>query len=201
MFVLGITGGIGCGKSTVSNILKERGLPVLDADAISRSVTGPSGIAVPEIAEVFGKSVVAADGSLNRVKTSNIVFRDNRKLDLLSQIIHKYVFIEMESKLEKLREKKEKCVVLDVPIPVKKFVSMTDMIWVVTCDMDIRLQRLSDRGMNREDAERRIASQLSDEEYASLGDFTVDNSGSPDDLQNEVEKLIVSQLHERGIRI
>ena len=81
MFVLGITGGIGSGKSTVSGLLAERGLLVLDADEISRNVTGPMGRAMPEIAETFGKKVVSANGALNRRVMSDIAFGDKKKLD------------------------------------------------------------------------------------------------------------------------
>ncbi len=202
MFVLGITGGIGSGKSTVSAILRERGVLVLDADQISRDVTASGGIAMDEIAEVFGKRSVSADGSLNRRYVSSIVFSDNTKLDLLSAIIHKYVFIHIDEQLEKERVKKTKCVVLDVPIPVRKgFVDHCNQIWTVTCDEPVKLQRLVDRGMDLDDAKRRIAVQMTDDEYSQLADHVIDNSGTLEELQEKVDALIVSQLHERGIRI
>ena len=202
MFVLGITGGIGSGKSTVSGLLRDRGVLVLDADQISRDVTASGGIAIPEIQEVFGNRSVTADGSLNRKYISSVVFSDNKKLDLLSAIIHKYVFIHIDEQLEKERIKKTKCVVLDVPIPVKKgFVDHCNQIWTVTCDEKVRLDRLLERGMELEDAKRRIAVQMTDDEYAELADHVIDNSGTPDELKEKVDALIVSQLHERGIRI
>ena len=202
MFVLGITGGIGSGKSTVSGILRDRGVLVLDADQISRDVTASGGIAIPEITEVFGNRSVSADGSLNRKYISSIVFKDNKKLDLLSAIIHKYVFIYIDEQLEKERIKKTKCVVLDVPIPVKKgFVDHCNQIWTVTCNEKIRLDRLLERGMDIEDAKRRIEVQMTDEEYSELADHVIDNSGDIEELKEKVDALIVSQLHERGIRI
>lgn len=202
MFVIGITGGIGSGKSTVSNILRERGVMVLDADEISHKVTEVGGIALPEIEEVFGRKAISADGSMNRKYISSQVFSDNTKLDLLSSIIHRYVFQYMDTELAKEQQKKTKCVVLDVPIPVKKgFVDHCNQIWVVTCDEAVRVNRLIDRGMTREDALRRISVQMTDDEYSALGDFTIDNSGDIDELMGKVEELIKSQLHERGIRI
>lgn len=201
MFVLGITGGIGSGKSTVSGILAERGLLVLDADEISRAVTGPGGRAMPEIAETFGKKVVAPNGSLNRRVMSDIAFGDKKKLDDLSTIIHKHVFEQMEESLSKEKDKGTKCVVLDVPIPVKKFRELCNQIWVVTCDMDVRLARLQKRGMEKDEAERRIAVQMTDDEYCELGDHSIDNSWDLDDLKDKVEVLIKEQLYERGIRI
>ena len=201
MFVLGITGGIGSGKSTVSSLLAERGLLVLDADEISRSVTGPMGRAMPDIAETFGKKVVAANGALNRRVMSDIAFGDKKKLDDLSTIIHCHVFEQIEETLNKEKEKGTKCVVLDVPIPVNKFRELCNQIWVVTCDKDVRLARLAKRGMDKEEAERRIAVQMTDDEYCELGDHSIDNSWDLDDLKDKVEVLIREQLYERGIRI
>lgn len=202
MFVLGITGGIGSGKSSVASLLRDRGLRILDADEISRSVTEEGGLAIDEIREVFGDRAITATGAMNRKYVSSIVFSDNRKLDTLSAIIHKHVFAYMDAEMAKETEKKTRCIVLDVPIPVKKgFVDHCDQIWVVTCDTDIRVDRLVARGMDRSEAIRRIAVQMTDDEYAQLGDFVIDNSGSFDDLSEKVDELIVSQLHERGIRI
>ena len=201
MFVLGITGGIGSGKSTVSRILEDRGLLVLDADEISRQVTAAGGKAVPVIAELFGPRAVLSDGSMNRKYVSGIVFEDKQGLDMLSAIVHKYVFAEMEERLGREREKGTKCVVLDVPIPVNRFVDLCNQIWVVTCDIDVRLARLEKRGMPKDEALRRIDMQMTDDEYCELGDFAIDNSWDLDELNSKVDKLIKEQLHERGIRI
>ena len=201
MFVLGITGGIGSGKSTVSSLLAERGLLVLDADEISRNVTGPMGRAMPEIAATFGNKVVSANGALNRKAMSNIAFSDKKKLDELSSIIHRHVFEQIDETLTKEKEKGTKCVVLDVPIPVNKFRELCNQIWVVTCDKDVRLARLQKRGMEKEEAERRIAVQMTDDEYCELGDHSIDNSWDLEDLKDKVEVLIREQLYERGIRI
>ncbi|MCR5384094.1 MAG: dephospho-CoA kinase [Saccharofermentans sp.] len=201
MFVLGITGGIGSGKSTVSGILADKGLMVLDADEISRSVTGPGGRAMPEIASVFGNKVVTSDGALNRRVMSDIAFGDKKKLDELSTIIHRHVFEQIDEALAKEKEKGSRCVVLDVPIPVNKFRELCDQIWVVTCDKDVRLARLQKRGMDKDEAERRIAVQMTDDEYCELGDYSIDNSWDIEDLKDKVEVLIREQLHERGIRI
>ena len=201
MVILGITGGIGSGKSTVSSLLAERGLLVLDADEISRSVTGPMGRAMPEIAATFGNKVVSANGALNRKAMSNIAFSDKKKLDELSSIIHRHVFEQIDETLTKEKEKGTKCVVLDVPIPVNKFRELCNQIWVVTCDKDVRLARLQKRGMEKEEAERRIAVQMTDDEYCELGDHSIDNSWDLEDLKDKVEVLIREQLYERGIRI
>lgn len=201
MFVLGITGGIGSGKSTVSGILRDKGLVVLDADEISKKVTEPGGKAIPAIAEEFGPKAVGANGVMNRKAVSSIVFSDKKKLDDLSSIVHRYVFEEMEEQVQKEKEKGTKCVVLDVPIPVKKFTDMCDQIWVVTCDKEVRLARLARRGLDKEEAVRRIDMQMTDDEYCSLGDFAIDNSWDLERLYSKVEELIRDQLYSRGIRI
>ena len=201
MFVLGITGGIGSGKSTVSGILRDKGLVVLDADEISKKVTEPGGKAIPAIAEEFGPKAVGANGVMNRKAVSSIVFSDKKKLDDLSSIVHRYVFEEMEEQVQKEKEKGTKCVVLDVPIPVKKFTDMCDQIWVVTCDKEVRLARLAKRGLDKEEAIRRIEMQMTDDEYCSLGDFSIDNSWDLERLYSKVEELIRDQLYSRGIRI
>ncbi len=202
MFVLGVSGGIGCGKSSVCSILRDRGIRVLDADEISKDVTLTDGIAVPAIAEAFGTKAIDKNGAMNRKYISSIVFNDNSKLDLLSSIIHKYVFEYIESELLKEREKGTKCVVLDVPIPVKNgFVSNCNQIWVVTCDDNVRLERLIARNMTREEATRRMAVQMSNDEYISIGDYVIDNSSDLNHLYEQVNKLITEQLWERGIKI
>ena len=153
------------------------------------------------IAEKFGARAVNASGVMNRKAVSSIVFSDKKKLDELSSIVHQYVFEEMEDRLEKEREKGTKCVVLDVPIPVRKFTDMCDQIWVVTCDDEVRLARLAKRGLDKDEAKRRIDMQMTDDEYCSLGDFSIDNSWDMDSLNDKVNTLIRDQLHSRGIRI
>lgn len=202
MFVLGITGPIGSGKSTVSKYFAEKEILVLDADQISRDVTAAEGAAIDEIEAEFGPKAILSDRSLNRAYMADVVFKDNRKLDQLSAIIHKQVFIVMDKVLEEQKKLKTKLVVLDVPIPVNKgFVDHCDQIWAVTCEDHIRLARLLDRGMSKEDALRRIAVQMTNDEYAALGDHVIDNSGTTDELNEQIEKLIKTELNERGIRV
>ena len=101
MFVLGITGGIGCGKSTVSGYFRDHGVRVLDADEISRQVTNTGGVALPEIAELLGSRAINSQGALNREYVASLVFSEKKKLDKLSAIIHKYVLSTIAEEIVK----------------------------------------------------------------------------------------------------
>ena len=202
MFVLGMTGGIGCGKSTVAAICKEAGLPVIDADELSRKVTSTEGAAIPELIEVFGQSVIDEKGALDRQKMAQIAFHDKKALDKLSAIVHRYVLEEMQKEVKRLAEAGEKAVVLDVPIPVKHgFLDLCDQVWVVWADDSSRIERLSRRGMSEAEARRRMAMQMSREDYLALADHVIENNDSLEALRQNVLSLLTKELKERGIRI
>ncbi|NLM78498.1 MAG: dephospho-CoA kinase [Ruminococcaceae bacterium] len=202
MFVLGITGGIGCGKSTVAAICRDAGLPVIDADELSRQVTAAGGAALTELRELFGPSVLDEQGALNRQRMARLVFSDRNKLDQLSAVIHRHVLDTMRAEVEKLREKKQRAVVLDVPIPVKHgFLDLCDQVWVVWSSDEVRIARLNRRGMGEEEARRRMAMQMSRDEYIALADHVIENDSSLDALRASVEALLIQELKERGVRI
>jgi dephospho-CoA kinase len=202
MFVIGITGCIGAGKSSAAKIFADKGVRVLDADEISRKVTGPNGSSVEAIRELLGNKVVDASGSLNRRQVAGIVFANRTKLDRMSEIIHRQVLEEIAGELEKERQKGTKVIVLDVPIPVKKgFLDVCNQVWVVSADEDVRLERLKDRGVDPEDAKRRMAMQMTREEYEDLADIVIVNNDGSDELKEKVESLIIQELGKRGIRV
>jgi len=201
MFVIGITGGIGTGKTKVADIFRSRGARVLDADEISREVTGVGGAALPEIRSLLGNKAVDSDFSMNRKYVASLVFSDRTKLDQLSKIIHRHVLDQIAVELEAEREKGTKLIILDVPIPVRRgFLDLCNQVWVVSTDENIRLDRLIARGMDIEDAKRRMSMQMTREEYEDIADIVICNDGTEEDLLREVEH-IAAQLHERGIRI
>lgn len=202
MFVIGITGCIGAGKSSAAKVFADKGIRVLDADEISRQVTGPNGSSVEAIRELLGNKVVDSSGGLNRRQVAGIVFSNRTKLDQMSEIIHRQVFREIADELEKERQKGTKVLVLDVPIPVKKgFLDVCNQVWVVSADEDVRLMRLRDRGLDEEDAKRRMAMQMTREEYEELADIVIENNGGSDEFQEKVESLISKELGKRGIRV
>ena len=202
MFVIGITGGIGSGKSTVAGLVAERGVPVLDADAIAHEVTSAGGRAMDEVEAGFGSRVMEKDGSLDRKGMAGIVFKDRKSLDRLSAIVHRHVIAVMSERLEVLREKGAKVVALDVPIPVKVgFIDLCDVVWVVHASEPLRISRLVAKGMPQEEARRRIAVQIPAEEYLRLSDDVIENEGDPGALRAVVGPLLEKTLTARGIRL
>lgn len=202
MFIIGITGGIGTGKSSVADIFAGKGIRVLDADEISREVTGENGAALPEIQALFGNKAIDAKNSLNRKYVASLVFSDRTKLDKLSAIIHKYVLEKIAVEIDSERNRGTKLIVMDVPIPVNKgFVDICNQIWVISADESVRLERLVERGTDVDEAKRRMSMQMTREEYENLADIVIVNEGTKEELVSQVHKIIEKELLERGIRI
>jgi dephospho-CoA kinase len=202
MFVLGITGGIGSGKSTVAAICREAGLPVIDADELSRQVTAPGGAAIPELTELFGTGIIDEAGALDRQKMARLVFRNRKALDQLSAVVHRHVLDAIREQVDKLAAGKQRAVVLDVPIPVKHgFLDLCSQVWVVWADESIRKERLNRRGMEEEEAVRRMSMQMSRDDYVAIADQVIENDGTLDELREKVRELLILELKERGIKI
>ena len=202
MFVIGITGGIGSGKSSAASVFANLGIRVLDADAISRDITGTSGRSIEPIRALLGDKAVNASGGLNRKFVASLVFSNRTLLDKLSAIIHKEVLAQIGEELELEREKGTKVIVLDVPIPVQRgFVDICNQIWVISCDDAIRLARLSERGMSKDDAIRRMDMQMTREEYEALADIVIVNDGDEEELHAAVLRHMKEEFGKRGIRI
>lgn len=195
MTIIGVTGGIGAGKTSVSGILRDLGAVVLDADRISREVTQPGKPAWIEIKKTFGDGVFKEDGTLDRKKLARIVFSSEEKKLELERIIHKEVVAKIEETLKSLKDSGyDGVAVLDVPIPVERgFLDIVDRVWVVISDDETRIERVMKRsGISREDAEKRINSQLPQEEYKKLAHETIENNGSFDELKEKVTALYMS---------
>ena len=187
MLVVGLTGGIGSGKSSVSALLAEKGAVVIDADRIVHEVQAPGGAAYHPIVDRFGSEVVLDDGSLDRKKLASIVFADPEALAELNKVTHPLVAREIAERMA-AEAQTDHVVILDVPLLVES--GRTDMVGmiVVDCPVDVAVQRAVARGMDEADVRRRIAAQASREERLAKADFVVDNSGSLDDLRREVDR-------------
>ena len=186
VLLVGLTGGIGSGKSTVSAMLAERGAVIIDADVIAREVVEPGEPAYAKIVERFGPSVVGDDGRLDRPAIAGIVFNDRDALKDLEAITHPAVGARM-TELMAARADTDHVVVLDVPLLVEKGTYTTAGTIVVDVDPEIAVRRLVEqRGMDEADVRRRMAAQVSREERLAKADFVVSNDGSLDDLRAEV---------------
>lgn len=202
MFVLGITGGIGCGKSAAADYFRARGARVLDADALSHEVTQAGGTALPDIVALFGAEALDEAGAMRRAFVAETVFQDRRLLDRLSAIVHRHVLERMAERIAAAEKEGLKFCVLDVPIPVKEgFLDRCDFVLVVRADEDLRLERLRARGMDEAEARRRMAMQMTEEEYAAKGQLLIDNSGTLEALHAELDAFAERELLSRGIRL
>ena len=189
MILVGLTGGIGSGKSTVSARLASRGAVIIDADAITREVQLPGSDVVKELAERFGPGVLAADGSLERQALANIVFTDPEALKALNAIVHPAVGREMNRRMIEQRATTN-VVVLDIPLLTENPREGLQGRIVVDVPVETQVQRLvAHRGFDEADARARISRQASREDRLAKADFVVDNSGAPEDLDAQIDRL------------
>jgi len=189
MILVGLTGGIGSGKSTVSEMLSARGAIIIDADRITRELQQPGTPVMAEIAEKFGNEVVEPDGSLNRPALAARVFGDPDALKTLNAIVHPAVGREMVARLEAQRET-DNVVVLDIPLLVENPRSGLCGTIVVDLPTDVAVDRLvAHRGMDRADAEARISRQASREQRIAIADRIIDNSGDLASLAAAVDDV------------
>lgn len=188
MLVIGLTGGIGSGKSTVSALLAAKGAVVVDADAIVREVQQPGTPVFAAMVEQFGPGIVAADGSLDRAAVADLVFGDANALADLNAIVHPAVGAEIARRMEALAATDE-VVVLDVPLLVEsKNAYPVAGLLVVDVDPEVAVRRLVEhRGMREADVRARMARQAGRDERLARADRVVDNSGTLDDLAAQVD--------------
>ncbi len=189
MLSLGLTGGIGSGKSTVSAMLEERGAVVVDADRIVRALQEPGEPVFEAMVEAFGAGIVAQDGTLDRQAVADIVFDDDEALKTLNGIVHPAVGAAIAERLVELAETDE-VVILDIPLLVESGRDDMAAVIVVDVDPDLAVERLVEhRGFSEEDARSRMSRQVSREDRLAKADVVVDNSGSLDHLRAQVDDL------------
>lgn len=189
MLVLGLTGGIGSGKSTVSSLLEAKGAVIVDADRVVRELQQPGEPVFEAMVEAFGDGIVADDGTLDRQAVADLVFGDDEKLKTLNGIVHPAVGVRMAEQLAELAGT-EKVVILDVPLLVEKGGYDTAGTVVVDVDPDLAVRRLVEhRGFKEADARARMARQASREDRLAMADVVIDNSGTVADLGPQVDAL------------
>ncbi|MFM7126167.1 MAG: dephospho-CoA kinase [Actinomycetota bacterium] len=189
MILVGLTGGIGSGKSTVSSMLADKGAVVIDADAIVREVQEPGSPVISRLAETFGDSVVSEDGSLDRQAVAQIVFNDPDALKKLNAIVHPAVGAEMNRRIIEQRSTTN-VVVLDIPLLTENPREGLQARIVVDVPEETQVQRLVQfRGFEESDARARMNRQATREQRLAGADFVVDNSGPPEDLPAQIDAL------------
>ena len=189
MILVGLTGGIGSGKSTISSLLEGKGAIIIDADAIVREVQLPGSAVLTELVAKFGAGVLAADGSLDRQAVANIVFTDPEALKALNAIVHPAVGKEMNRRMIEQRTT-DHVVILDIPLLTENPREGLQGKIVVDVPVEVQVVRLVQyRGFDEADARARISRQATREQRLATADFVVDNSGDLADLQPQMDKL------------
>jgi dephospho-CoA kinase len=197
MLLVGLTGGIGSGKSTVARMLADRGAVVLDADAFARDAVRPGTEALRAVVRRFGDDTLREDGELDRAKLAGIVFADRGALDDLEAIIHPEVRRMLADALQAELDT-DHVVVLANPLLIEMGAHRDcDVVVVVSTAPDTQVARSVARGMDESDVRARIASQLSLDERARHADVLIDNEGSVDELEAEVD-VLWRQLRDRA---
>lgn len=202
MIIVGLTGGIGSGKSTVSDYLKRKGCLIIDADEISRAATAPGGPALEPILREFGAGVFSEDGTLDRKKMSEIVFSDTISRNKLEDIVVTIVINEFHAQIEHLKEEDYKgIVVFDAPLlfefGMEKYV---DESWFVTASLEARVSRVVKRDrITRGEVMDRINSQMPSWEKEKLADYTINNSFDLKWLYDQLDSLLYRLKSKEGI--
>lgn len=190
MIIVGLTGGIGSGKSTVSRALARKGACIIDADQIAREVVEPGSSVLLELAQAFGEDVVV-DGVLDRSLLASRAFVDEEHTQLLNGITHPEIRRRIKDRLVQAREEGNRVAVLDHPLLLEQgLVAEVDLVVVVDVPAEIRVQRLvTFRGIEEQDARNRIARQMSDAARLEKADVVIDNSCALSDLEPHIEEL------------
>lgn len=195
MLVVGLTGGIATGKSTVSALLKASGIPVVDADILAREAVAPGTRALSQITDFFGAEVIQPDGTLDRKKLGTIVFNDPIKLSKLNSIVHPAVRRAMLWNILKYWVRGQRICIVDVPLLIEGGLwKWMGRVVVVYCSAELQLQRLMARDNSTlVDASARLQAQLPISSKIPYADVVIDNSGTVSDLEDQV-RLCVKRL-------
>jgi dephospho-CoA kinase len=190
MLNIGLTGGIGSGKSTVAQFLKDKGAYLIDFDILAHNVEEPGRPAWKRIVEEYGPDILNEDSTINREKLGDIVFQDKKRLERLNSIVHPAVFEEWIRRLEEIRKEKEDAIVIsDIPLLIEvglqKHVDLTVLVYIPP---ETQIERIMTRnGYTREEAEHRLQSQMSIDDKLSFADIVINNEGPPEETEKIVE--------------
>lgn len=192
MKVIGITGGIGSGKSTVIKILLKLGCKIIDADNLAKEILMKGSLAYDKVVTEFGEKILDSNNEINRKILAKIVFENKESLLKLESITHKDILLNISKKVAKLKmdKGKTKVIAIEASIPVKEgFINICDEIWVITANINIRIQRMIKRdNLKVEDIMKRINAQLKEREYRKIGNVLIKNNKGIDLLEKKVFK-------------
>lgn len=189
MILVGLTGGIGAGKSTVSALLAERGAVIVDADRIARELQGPGSPVLEQMAQRFGSHIIAADGTLDRPAVAAIVFHDAEALADLNAIVHPAMQSEIQRQIDVQRDT-DRVVVLDFPLLTENPRRGLAATLVVDVPPEVAIARVVEqRGMDEADARARVNSQVSRDDRLAMATHVIDNTGDLDALRDRVDEV------------
>lgn len=190
--IIGLTGSIASGKSTVANMLKEYGFPIVDADLVARQVVEPGSETLQKIADVFGPEVITPEGAMDRAKVGSIIFHDESKRKVLNDIIHPAIRAEMLRQRDEHVANGAKTVIMDIPLLFEsKLQHYVEKILVVSVNEETQLKRLIERNrLNEEDAKARISSQLPLSIKEQGADAVINNNGSIEETRQQLEDIL-----------
>ena len=195
---VGLTGGIGAGKSTVADLFSQKGAVVIRSDELARQVIEPQTPGFQQVIDRFGKEFVNSEGYIDRAKLAQIVFQDDAALKDLENIVHPLVRSKTNQIID--QHTSETIIVNEIPLLLeKKMESLFDFLVIVISSEKNRLERLSQRGLTTEQATARMSKQVSDDERKAAADFLIVNDGNLDQLEVDVEK-IWQTLQERSFK-
>lgn len=190
--IIGLTGSIASGKSAVAKMIQSYGLPIVDADVVARQVVEPDSETLRKIAEVFGKEVIAEDGSMDRAKVGNIIFHDETMRKKLNDIIHPAIRGEMIRQRDEFISYGEKNVFMDIPLLFEsKLEHFVEKIIVVSVSEEVQLERLMVRnGFNEQEARARIATQIPVKQKESFADAVINNNGTLEQTALQLQNIL-----------
>ncbi len=201
MLTIGLTGGIGSGKSTAAKILAEFGAPIIDADKVAHTTYAPGGAAYDGVIAAFGNEIVAVDRTIDRKKLGAIVFENPERLNKLTSIVWPATFKRIRAELDGLRASGEKMpVVVEAAILIEaNWQPLCDEIWLVRASRQAVIERIErQRGLKPAETEARIRAQLSDDERAKHASLVIDNDGSLDALRGVLKRVWSDAIRRSG---
>lgn len=190
--IIGLTGGIASGKSTVSNMLKKRGFTIVDADVAARAVVERGEKAYEQVVVSFGRDILLSDGSIDRAKLGSIIFHDEKERNKLNQIVHPAVRIRMDEWKKEAIAAGKQTIIYDIPLLFEsKLTHLVEKTILVFVNEETQLQRLMKRNkLTESEAMARIQSQISLKEKINLADYVIDNNGSLTHTEDQLDDLI-----------